>query len=186
MPAEPLIGIIKMFGGNFAPRGWAFCNGQLLDISQNTALFAIIGVLYGGDGRTTFGLPDMRDRAPMHAGSGPGLTSRTIGQKLGQATVTLAVSTLPSHSHQLSAHQAPAPNPFFDTDKDVPSATTSLGAIPGSALGFLPDLYGLDTGALVDMAAGALTTTGADAAHANRQPFQGINFIIALQGVFPS
>ncbi len=175
-----------MVGGNFAPRGWAFCNGSLLPISTNTALFSILGTTYGGDGRVTFGLPDMRDRAPMHAGSGPGLSARGTGQKLGQATVTLAVSTLPSHTHQLSAHQAPAPNPFFDTDKDVPAGTTSLGAIPGSALGFLPDLYGADTGALVDMANDALTTTGGGAAHANRQPFQGITFIIALVGVFPS
>ncbi len=186
MPAEPLLAIIKMFGGNFAPRGWAFCNGQLLNISQNTALFALLGTIYGGDGRTTFGLPDMRDRAPMHAGNGPGLTSRTIGQKLGQANVTLAVSAIPGHTHQLSAHEAPAPTPFADTLKDVPDANTSLGAIPGSALGLFPDLYGLDTGALVDMAADALTTTGAGAAHKNQQPFQGINFIIALVGEFPS
>ncbi len=183
MPAEPLIGIIKMFGGNFAPRGWAFCNGQLLPISQNTALFAIIGTLYGGDGRVTFGLPDMRDRAPMHAGNGPGLSPRTIGQKFGQATVALSVSTMPSHTHQLSAHAVVA-----DTDVDPPGATTSLGAIPGSEAGiFFPNLYGADTGALVDMANDALTaTTGGGAAHENRQPFQGINFIIALVGIFPS
>ncbi len=182
MPAEPLIGIIKMFGGNFAPRGWAFCEGQLLNISQNTALFSILGTIYGGDGRSTFGLPDLKDRAPMHAGSGPGLTSRTVGQKLGQATVTLSVANLPSHTHQLSAHAVVA-----DTDIDVPAATTSLGAIPGSEAGvFFPNLYGADTGALVDMAVEALATTGGGAAHANRQPLQGLNFIIALTGVFPS
>ncbi len=179
MPAEPLLGLIKMFGGNFAPRGWAFCDGQLLSIVSNTALFAIFGTLYGGDGRTTFGLPDMRDRAPMHAGNGPGLTSRTLGQKLGIDKVTLAVSTLPSHTHQLSAHAVPA-----DTGTDVPSATTSLGAIPTGPLA--PKLYGADTGALVDMANEALLATGGGAAHENRQPFQKIHFIIALVGVFPS
>ncbi len=183
MPAEPFIGLIKMFAGNFAPRGWAFCDGQLLQISQNTALFAILGTTYGGDGRTSFGLPDMRDRAPMHAGTGPGLTQRSLGQKLGQANVTLAVATLPGHTHQLIAHAVVA-----DTDIDLPATNTSLGKIPGSAMGpFFPNLYGADTGALVDMDAGALlATTGGGAAHLNRQPFQGINFIIALQGIFPS
>ena len=180
MPAEPFIGLIKIFAGNFAPRGWAFCDGQLLQISTNTALFSILGTIYGGDGRTTFGLPDLRDRAPMHAGSGPGLSPRVLGQKAGTDNVTLSVATLPGHTHQLSAH-AVAP----DTDKDVPSATTSLGALPTGAL--IPNLYGADTGALVDMAAGALlATTGGGAAHANRQPFLGINFIIALVGFFPS
>ncbi len=183
MPVEPFIGEIIMFGGNFAPRGWAFCNGQLLQISQNTALFSILGTIYGGDGRTTFGLPDMRDRAPMHAGTGPGLTQRRLGQKLGTDTVTLSATNLPSHTHQLSAHAV-----VTDTDKDVPAATTSLGAIPGSAMGFFfPNLYGADTGALVDMAAEALlATTGGGSAHANQQPFQKVNFIIALQGIFPS
>ena len=180
MPVEPFIGLIKMFGGNFAPRGWAFCDGQLLQVSSNTALFSILGTVYGGDGRVTFGLPDMRDRAPMHAGTGPGLMQRRLGEKAGTDNVTLSVATMPGHTHQLSAHAVPA-----DTDKDVPSATTSLGALTTGAL--IPDLYGADTGALVDMANEALlATTGAGAAHENRQPFQKIHFIIALTGVFPT
>ena len=183
MPVEPFIGVIKMFGGNFAPRGWAFCDGQLLAISTNTALFAILGTIYGGDGRTTFGLPDMRGRAPMHAGSGPGLSPRTLGQKAGTEKVALSVATIPGHTHQLSAATVVA-----NTNIDVPAGTTSLGAIPGSAAGvFFADLYGADTGTLVDMDAGALlASTGGGADHQNRQPFQGINFIIALVGVFPS
>ena len=182
----PFLGEIVMFAGKIAPTGWAFCNGQLLQISGNTALFSILGTLYGGDGETTFGLPDMRDRAPMQPRTGPGLSSRSLGQRAGVATATLTEAQLPEHTHQLFAHEAPDPTPFADTDKDVPAATTSLGEIPGSALGLLPDLYGADTGALVDMADEALTDVTRGVGHENRQPFLGINFIIALAGIFPT
>ena len=97
--AEPFLGEISMFGGNFAPRGWAFCDGQLLSIAQNSALFSLLGTIYGGDGRTTFGLPDLRGRVPMHHGNGPGLSSHPIGQKSGSETVILNVLQLPAHNH---------------------------------------------------------------------------------------
>jgi microcystin-dependent protein len=118
---EPFIGEIKMFGGNFAPRGFAFCDGQLLSISQNTALFAILGTTYGGDGRTTFGLPDLRGRVPVHAGTGPGLSSYRIGQKGGTETTTITVANLPAHSHPYAA-----PAVSEDGNTSVPT-----GAVPG-------------------------------------------------------
>ncbi len=176
MPEEPLIAKISMFAGNFAPRGWAFCDGQLLQISQNTALFAILGTTFGGDGRTTLGLPDMRSRAPMHPGNGPGLTPRSLGQRAGSATETLTVAQLPSHTHQWKGVSA-------QSDLDVPAAATSTAAVQGGP--FLADLYHPSAG-LVDMAADHLGETGADGDHDNEQPHTVINFIIALQGFFPS
>ena len=98
--SEPFIAEIKIFAGNFAPRGWAFCSGQLLQIAENTALFSLVGTTYGGDGRTTFGLPDLQGRAPMHPGSGPGLSSYRLGPKTGAETVTLSDNQMPSHSHK--------------------------------------------------------------------------------------
>ena len=178
MPATPFIGLIKMFAGNFAPRGWAFCDGQLLSISTNTALFAILGTIYGGDGRTTFGLPDLRSRAPMHPGKGPGLTRRRLGEKAGFDTVTLTVQQLPSHTHQLKGVSALS-------NLDVPAANNSPAAVLGLAAGAFADLYGPAAG-LGDMAADHLGQTGAGAVHDNEQPHTVINFIIALVGIFPS
>ncbi len=106
--SEPFIAEIKIFAGNFAPRGWAFCNGQLLPISQNTALFSLVGTTYGGDGRTTMGLPDLQGRTPMHPGRGPGLTSRRLGERGGSTTVTLNEAQMASHKHTLQAIKAPA------------------------------------------------------------------------------
>ena len=176
--AEPFIGQIVMFGGNFAPRGWALCDGQLLAINQNQSLFAILGTTYGGDGRTTFGLPDLRGRSPLHPGSGPGLTPRALGQRSGAETTTLGVNNLPVHNHsgqgqvQLKASGNPA-------DTNDPS---------GNSLG-LAEAYSSDP-ASVDMAASTATlttsNTGAGQAFNNMHPFQAVNFIIALVGVFPS
>ena len=106
--SEPFIGEIRMFAGSFAPRGWALCDGQLLAVSQNDALFSLLGTIYGGDGRTTFGLPDMRGRIPIHFGSGPGLTPRTLGNKFGSEHETLITNQLPSHSHTLQANSQQA------------------------------------------------------------------------------
>ena len=169
--SEPFVAEIRIFAGNFAPRGWAFCNGQLLPISQNTALFSLIGTTYGGDGRSTTALPDLPGRAPMHPGRGPGLTDRRLGERGGVETVTLTEAQMPNHTHPLQAAAEPA-------DRPAPS-----GAVLARAVGAAP--YGADTGH-VAMADGALTPSGGSQAHNNLQPFLAINFIIALVGLYPS
>lgn len=161
---EPFIGEILMVGFNFAPRGWAMCEGQLLSIASNTALFSLLGTTYGGDGRTTFGLPDLRGRFPMHAGSGPGLTSRRLGDKGGSETTTLTTNQMPSHAHGLS----------------------NLGDVRirggGSQIRGIPE--GTDEGS---SSLGATSdVTGGGQPHSNMPPFQCVNFVIALQGIFPS
>lgn len=167
---EPFIGEIRLFAGNFAPRGWALCNGQLLPISQYTALFAILGTTYGGDGRVTFALPDLRGRAPIHAGQGPGLSNRRLGQRGGQEDVTLAVEELPPHSHQAvgSANRT--------------SSTTPAGSVWGST--GRTRLYAAP-GAPANMSPAAIANTGAGMSHENMPPYLVINYIIALQGLFP-
>ena len=170
-----------MFGGNFAPRGWALCDGQLLAISQNNALFSLLGTIYGGDGRTTFGLPELRGRAPMHMGNGPGLTTRSIGQKLGAETVTLNVGQLPPHSHTISAVQIEATGNAADTSDPT-----------GNSLALADVYYRGDPTPVVDMHAdslsvtGTTSSTGGSQSHENMAPFQAVNFIIALFGVYPS
>ncbi len=173
--SEPFIAEIRIFAGNFAPRGWAFCDGQELPVAQNTALFSLIGTTYGGDGRTTTALPDLRGQAPMHPGRGPGLTSRRLGQKLGTQTVTLTEAQIPSHSHTARANTSPGNN------NQNPGTTTSIGrAVQGQ-------LFQTNTTAnLVDMASQTLSTTGGSQAHTNLQPYLTMNFIIALKGTYPS
>ena len=169
---DPFIGEVILFAGNFAPRGWAFCNGQLLQISSNQALFSIIGTIYGGDGRTTFGLPDLRGRVPVQPGTGPGLTTRQLGQRGGAESVALAASQMPSHSHTVQA---------FPGD---PNSASPIGKVPSfsSAPGFA-DPTGDPNHIL---AANAVSSEGGGQAHENMQPFLGLNYIIALVGVFPS
>ena len=170
--AEPFIAEIRIFASNFAPRGWAFCNGQLLPIAQNTALFAIIGTTYGGDGRTTTALPNLQGRAPMHPGSGPGLTTRRLGEKGGSDTVTLSEAQMPSHTHTLRALSAPA-------SVFAPTADTTLArSVGGNAY----QTSSPDT----TLNAGTVLSTGGSQAHNNTQPFLAMNFIIALTGLFPS
>ncbi len=172
--SEPFTAEIRIFAGNFAPRGWAFCDGQLLPIAQNTALFSLIGTTYGGDGRTTTALPNLQGRAPMHPGRGPGLTSRRLGEKVGVDTVTLSEAQIPSHSHTARAVDQRGQN----VD---PSNTTALAQTAG---GFG---YQTNTSAnLVDLASETLATTGGGQAHTNLQPFLTLNFIIALVGLYPS
>ncbi len=172
--SEPFIAEIRIFAGNFAPRGWAFCDGQILPISQNTALFSLVGTIYGGDGRTTLGLPDLQGRAPMHPGRGPGLTSRRLGQKVGTETVTLTEAQIPSHSHT-------ARGATILSNVTTPTSNSSLSrSVPGSA-------YQDDTRTnLVDLASETHSTTGGGQAHANIQPYLTLNFIIALVGLYPS
>lgn len=169
--SEPFVGEIRMFAGNFAPRGWAFCDGQLLAVSQNDALFSLLGTIYGGDGRTTFGLPDLRGRLPIHAGHGPGLSERRLGSKGGAEKVTLTVNELPSHTHPLQA-----------------SGQTALQTSPqGNVLGTTTsiDVYRV-TSPDENMAAEAINTTGGSQSHTNIMPFLCVHFIIALVGIYPS
>jgi microcystin-dependent protein len=168
--SDPFIAEIKIFAGNFAPRGWAFCDGQLVQISQNTALFSLIGTIYGGDGRTTCGLPNLQGRAPMHPGRGPGLTPRSIGQRGGVEQVTLTQNQLGSHTHPLRA---------LDDDPNSDSLASGVAASAGD-----PAFAGPAN--LVTMASGSLASTGGGQPHANVQPFLVLNFIIALVGVYPS
>ncbi len=166
---EPFIGQIMMFGGNFAPRGWAKCDGSLLSISQNQALFSILGTTYGGDGRTNFALPDLRGRAPIHAGAGPGLSNRNLGQKDGQEAEKLTTTQLPAHSHTASCSNA-------EGTGRSPKNNVIAGS---SALPFAAS--GTDA-----MSSAFIQNTGSGAAHNNMQPYLTINFVIALVGIFPS
>ena len=170
---DPYMGQVEMFAGNFAPRGWALCDGQLLSISQYQALFSILGTIYGGDGRTTFGLPDLRGRVPVHPGAGPGLSPRTPGQKGGEERVTLTKDQMPAHNHLMYVNNAvgnaglPANKVLATeakTDKDY-------GDLPA------PPSYTLDTN--------CISNAGSGQSHDNMQPFLCINFIIALEGVYP-
>jgi len=169
--SEPFIAEIRIFAGNFAPRGWAFCNGQLLPIAQNTALFSLIGTTYGGDGRTTTGLPNLQNRAPMHPGNGPGLSSRRLGQKGGADTVALTASNLPTHTHSMKGVS------------DAPNQSSPAGARLAAA-----PMYenGDTTGTLADLADNATSNSGTGVAHNNEQPYLGLIFIIALIGTYPS
>lgn len=177
--SEPFIGQITMFGGNFAPRNWALCDGQLLPIVEHQALFSILGTTYGGDGRVTFGLPDLRGRAPLHEGQGPGLTNRPLGSRGGLEAVTLNVNQLPAHVHASSdpALKATA-NPANTTDP----TGAALAIAPAYNDSELPATEMLDGSVEHPMPA----ATGGSQSHDNMQPYQVINFIIALQGIFPS
>ena len=157
--ADPFIGEIKIFAGNFAPRGWAFCDGTLLSISQNTALFAVLGTTFGGDGRTTLGLPDLRGRAAMHPGSGPGLTTRSLGAAGGAATHTLTTTEMASHTHQLSGSTSA-------TDEE--GTSDPAGNTPGT-VDNADATYGPATN-LTAMATEALPTAGGSGSHNNLQP----------------
>lgn len=171
--SEPFIAEIRIFAGNFAPRSWAFCNGQLLPVSQNTALFSLIGTTYGGDGRSTTALPNLEGRAPMHPGRGPGLTSRRLGQRGGVETVTLSEAQMPNHTHQMRFFA-------FAGNTGTPSANATIATVNGGALyraNEEPDTSG---------ATQALPNTGGSQAHNNMQPYIAMNFIIALQGLYPS
>lgn len=167
--SDPFIGEIRMFAGNFAPLGWEFCEGQLLAISGNDALFSLLGTTYGGDGRTTFALPDMRGRIPLHAGSGPGLSNRQLGAKGGVETVTLTVEQMPLHSHaKSSGNSATRGDPGGHVIGDTgPTA-----------------IYGPNPNAAMDQSADK--QVGGNQPHTNLMPFQCVNFIIALFGIFPS
>ncbi len=176
--SEPFIAEIRIFAGNFAPRSWAFCNGQLLPVSQNTALFSLIGTTYGGDGRTTMALPNLEGRAAMHPGNGPGLTTKRLGQRGGVDTVTLNESQLPSHKHSLVADAAAGGISGGGANTPEPinhyMANTSVSG----------QFYADGTSNLAAMS--PTSDQGGGQAHNNLQPLIAINFIIALQGLYPS
>ena len=169
--SEPFLCEIRMFAGDFAPRGWALCDGQLLSISENDPLFSLLGTIYGGDGRTTFGLPDLRGRLPLHAGTGPGLTERRIGSKSGVEQVTLNSSQLPSHQHTLRASADPADS------KNARGRVLAHAAEP---------LYAAETSPPAPLHPSSITSTGAGQPHSNVMPFLCVHFIIALFGIYPS
>lgn len=169
--ADPFVAEIRIFPFNFAPRGWAFCDGQLLPISQNTALFSLLGTTYGGDGKSTFALPNLQDSAPMQPGQGPGLSIHDLGETGGTETVTLSTLEMPDHPHTLRA--------FNDVGEDrIPGPTEALARSTGGLLYAVP-------GALTAMALQALTLAGGSQPHNNMMPFLTLSFCIALQGVFP-
>ncbi len=176
MSSNPYIGQITIFSGNFEPQGWKYCHGQLLSVSEYQALFSILGTVYGGDGRTTFGLPDLRGRVPLHvggsSGQGSGLSEYRLGQKVGAETVAITATTMPAHTHDLKAHtkiassEEPEGNFLAKPDRGIYLDSTSV---------------------LVPMNSASIGNYIANGdAHNNLQPFLGLNFIIALIGVYPS
>lgn len=171
--ADPYLGEIRMFAGPFAPAGFAFADGQLLLISQNDALFALYGTTYGGDGITTFALPDLRGRAPVHMGTGPGLIPRLLGSEGGEEDATLTVNQLPAHTHLLQS-----------TSSAAISAEPVGRAIAPS--GGLVDVYQEDNDDPKPMASAAISSVGGGASHENLQPFRCVNFIVALFGTSPT
>ncbi len=167
--ADPFVAEIRIFPFNFAPKGWAWCNGQLLPISQNTALFSLLGTTYGGDGKSTFALPNLQGSAPMHPGQGPGLSLHDLGETGGSETVTLLESEIPGHAH------------FARGSTEDDDATTPVG----NSYGNLTVAYAAGNSATAMMAPQALAPAGGDQPHNNMQPYLTLNFCIALQGVFP-
>ncbi len=167
--AEPFLSEIRLMSFNFAPRGWALCNGQLLPINQNQALFSLLGTTFGGDGRVNFALPDLRGRTPIHVGSG-----HSLGERGGEQAHTLSIAELPTHTHVLSASastgNAPVPN--------GPTAGNILANTPNQIYGPAANLVALNPGSVANV--------GGSQAHLNMQPFLTLNFCIALQGIFPS
>ena len=170
--ADPFVAEIRVFPFNFAPRGWAWCDGQLLPLSQNTALFSLLGTTYGGNGKSNFSLPDLQGRAVMHPGQGPGLSLHDLGEQSGVETVTLLESEIPNHTHTLRAHDldlgelnAPSPNRSIANSANATAFTSALN--------------------LVAMNASSLAPAGGDQPHNNMQPYLTFYFNIAIQGVYP-
>jgi microcystin-dependent protein len=169
--ADPFVAEIRIFPFAFAPKGWAFCDGQLLPLSQNTALFSLLGTTYGGDGKSTFALPDLQGRAPMHPGQGPGLSLHDLGETGGSETVALLQNEMPLHAHALRA------NTLDVADTNVPSPSASHALSTGGTL-YQPT-------ANTQLAPQAVMPAGSSFPHNNMQPYLTLNFNIAMQGVFP-
>jgi len=170
MSTQPFLGEIMLFAGDFAPRGWALCNGQLLSINQNQGLFSLLLTRYGGNGQTTFALPDLRGRAPIHAGQGPGLTSRVLAEQGGAEAHVLTVAEMPAHSHAASAHAGNG------------TSASPAGQLPARDPSAVPH-YG--SGADTTLGPGAIGAAGGDQPHNNMQPYLVVHYCIATQGIFP-
>lgn len=168
--SEPFIAEIRIFTGNFAPRGWMFCHGQLLSIQQYTALFSLVGTTYGGNGTSTFGLPDLRGRTPIGVGTGGGLTQRVLGERSGVESVTLNSTQIPQHTHTLNASSG-APTTNTPSGSLLPTGSSRIYAQGSPSTQLAPSSIGL---------------AGGSQAHENMQPFLALNYIIATQGIFPS
>ena len=170
--SEPFLAEVRIVGFNFAPRGWAFCDGQILPINQNQSLYSLLGTTYGGDGRTSFALPDLRGRTPIHVGRSNGGADHTLGSKSGEETHTLSAAEMPQHIHTFHASN--------DAANTVPSSSTLLATVPNR-------IYAdLDPSRKVLLNTGTIANAGGGQAHENMQPYLAINFCIALQGLFPS
>jgi microcystin-dependent protein len=172
--AEPFLSEIRIMSFNFAPRGWAQCNGQLLPINQNQALFSLLGTTYGGDGRVNFALPDLRGRTPIHDGGG-----HTLGEKGGEQAHTLSLSEMPTHTHVLSGTSANANGIVPSNSTVLAKGTTAVGNNP-------INYYSTNVSNVVAMLPASVTNVGGSQAHLNMQPFLALTFCIALQGIFPS
>jgi microcystin-dependent protein len=168
---DPFVAEIRIFPFNFAPKGWAFCDGQILPLSQNTALFSLLGTTYGGDGKSNFALPNMQGNAPMHPGQGPGLSLHDLGETGGSDTVSLLESEIPSHSHAITVSQA-------DGGARTPATLLCAAGIGGISLYAAPNN-------LTNLADQTIAPAGGDQPHNNMQPYLTLNFCIALQGVYP-
>jgi microcystin-dependent protein len=168
--SDPFLAEIRIVGFNFAPLGWAFCDGQILPLSQNTALFALLGTTYGGNGQSTFALPNLQGNVPLHPGQGQGLSQRFLGEEGGSATITLLESEIPAHSHTVLTANAAG-------DINLPSGLAMARSTGGSVYG--------TTGGTTQLAPQALTPAGGDLPHNNMMRYLTLNFIIALQGIFP-
>jgi microcystin-dependent protein len=169
--ADPFVAEIRIFPFNFAPKGWAWCDGQLLPLSQNTALFSLLGTTYGGDGKSNFALPDLQGRSPMHPGQGPGLSLHDLGETGGSDTVTLLESEIPAHPHTLRAYRSDPADHFQPTGASL--ARSNNGNVYNTAAN------------LVALSFQSLAPSGGDQPHNNMMPYLTLNYNIAMQGVFP-
>ena len=180
---DEYIGIVKLFAGTFAPRGWAYCDGSLLSIAQNTALFSILGTTYGGNGQTTFALPDLRSRVPVGAGNGPGLTAVVPGQMAGANNVTLLASQMPQHTH-LQTVATQAATVAAPSNSQLPAVPN--GVTLGSEESVSIKAFGPATGATTVLASNSIGVAGGNQPFSVMPPYTGMNYIICLQGIFPS
>jgi microcystin-dependent protein len=189
--SQPFLGEIKMFGGNFAPRGFAFCNGQLMAISQNTALFSLLGTTYGGNGQTTFALPNLQSRSPMHWGQGPGLSQVVLGEMSGTESVTLLTTQMPAHTHIITTSgnggSITLPCSTNPGDSDSPAGRIPAISAGGEEQYADPSAANAQTAPVnVTVPTPTAGITGGSQPHDNRSPYLAVSFIIALEGIFPS